>query len=408
MKKTNKSTKRKDNDGKNTNNIENDYTAVNQKITKIEEIEVGFKLLVLYPPENKYYKAEILGVKYTEHYEFYIHYLELNKRCDRWVKDSDLKLDGPIEQPKRRRIKRTDDEAKKYKAIRKNILEDKEEEKKEVDIKNIEDKMKNIQYIQMGNKKIEAWYFSPYPECLTNSVVYICEFCLFYFNQEQFQKHDCKLFHPPGNEIYRDEKLSFFEVDGHIQKNYCRNISLLSKLFLDHKTVYYDVDPFMFYVLCRYENDGYKIVGYFSKEKVSTQGYNLACILVLPQYQRLGYGKFLMDFSYVLSRRENKIASPEKPLSDLGLIGYLSYWKDVILQVLIDNDNITINNLSKITFITKEDIILTLLFYKLIKIYDNQIIFLVPENIKPRKNIVNEKCLIWTGNEFTDGSIKHL
>ena len=37
----------------------------------------------------------------------------------------------------------------------------------------------------------------------------------------------------------------------------------------DHKTLYYDVDPFLFYVLCEKDAKGYHIVGYFSKEKHS-------------------------------------------------------------------------------------------------------------------------------------------
>lgn len=32
-----------------------------------------------------------------------------------------------------------------------------------------------------------------------------------------------------------------FEVDGSVNKIYCQNICLLAKLFLDHKTLYYDV-----------------------------------------------------------------------------------------------------------------------------------------------------------------------
>ena len=42
---------------------------------------------------------------------------------------------------------------------------------------------------------------------------------------------------------------------------YCQNLCLLSKLFLDHKTLYYDVDPFMFYVMCERDENGYHMVG---------------------------------------------------------------------------------------------------------------------------------------------------
>ena len=30
--------------------------------------------------------------------------------------------------------------------------------------------------------------------------------------------------------------------------------SLYERLFLDHKTLYYDVDPFLFYVMCEYDD----------------------------------------------------------------------------------------------------------------------------------------------------------
>lgn len=42
---------------------------------------------------------------------------------------------------------------------------------------------------------------------------------------------------------------------------------------------------------------GFHIVGYFSKEKESTEDYNVACILTLPPYQRKGYGTLLIEFS---------------------------------------------------------------------------------------------------------------
>jgi len=57
-------------------------------------------------------------------------------------------------------------------------------------------------------------------------------------------------------------------VNGSEAKVYCQCLCLLAKLFLDHKTLYYDVDPFLFYVLCEVGSDGgHRIAGYFSKEK---------------------------------------------------------------------------------------------------------------------------------------------
>lgn len=156
--------------------------------------------------------------------------------------------------------------------------------------------------------------------------LYVCEFTLNFFQQRaQLLQHvsKVKLRRPPGDEIYRNGNISMFEIDGHREKVFCQNLCFLAKLFLDHKTLYYDVDLFLFYVLCECDERGAHIVGYFSKEKKSEQGYNLACILTLPAYQRKGYGKALISMSYELSRIERKVrhgllAQHCEPLRDLS------------------------------------------------------------------------------------------
>lgn len=78
---------------------------------------------------------------------------------------------------------------------------------------------------------------------------------------------------------------------------YCQNLCLLSKLFLDHKSLFYDVEPFLFYVMTEVDEVGARFVGYFSKEKRSPKDYNVSCIMTLPVRQRRGWGNLLIDFS---------------------------------------------------------------------------------------------------------------
>lgn len=228
-------------------------------------------------------------------------------------------------------------------------------------------RVRNLNRIQMGAYEIEPWYFSPYPASFTNAeIVYICEFCLSYYDSLlsfERHRHKCTLLHPPGNEIYRDDHFSFFEIDGRRQRRWCRNLCLLSKLFLDHKTLYYDVDPFLFYCMTTRDSHGCHMVGYFSKEKESAEGYNVACILTLPQYQRRGYGLLLIAFSYELSKREGRLGSPEKPLSDLGLLGYRAYWAQAVVDVLMQegrDDKITIEEIGALSAMTTPDVLHTL------------------------------------------------
>ncbi|TDZ14789.1 Histone acetyltransferase esa-1 [Colletotrichum orbiculare MAFF 240422] len=250
-------------------------------------------------------------------------------------------------------------------------------------------RIRNISKVQFGKHDLFPWYFSPYPESFgQEDVIYICEFCLGYYgDSKSFFRHrqKCTLQHPPGNEIYRDDSVSFFEIDGRRQRTYCRNLCLLSKMFLDHKTLYYDVDPFLFYIMASRDDKGCHIIGYFSKEKESADGYNVACILTLPQYQRKGYGRLLIQFSYELSKIEGKLGSPEKPLSDLGLLSYRQYWGENILDLLVGynerGEKATIEAISSQLAVIPQDIEHTLQALKMQVYHKGEHKIVIPENL---------------------------
>ncbi|KAI8367822.1 acyl-CoA N-acyltransferase [Choanephora cucurbitarum] len=442
-----------------------------QKITHSKGVE-----------ESEFRKAEILSSRTTNtnDLEFYVHYTEFNKRLDEWVSIKRLDFDRPIEFP----VKKSKTDAQKKErsstpsssvnrknlkkkvafdesapstpsAVDKVVLgnEDEHGETVEMDAHDDDDeepsgfskvneieklrtsgsmtqsvqeiaRVKNLNKIQMGQHEVESWYFSPYPvEYAYCDTLYICEFCLcYYVSYKQLTRHRarCQLHHPPGNEIYRHEEISFFEIDGRKQKTYCRNLCLLSKLFLDHKTLYYDVDPFLFYCMTERDEKGYHLIGYFSKEKESSENYNVACILTLPQYQRLGYGRLLIAFSYELSKAEGRTGSPEKPLSDLGLLSYRAYWTETIVEVLLNStEEITIEEISQRTSITTQDILHTLQNIGALKYYRGQHIICLGDKVveqwrrndekkRRRKRVIVPGKLDWKPLHFTASQLRFL
>ncbi|KAG0207221.1 Histone acetyltransferase [Mortierella sp. GBA30] len=285
-------------------------------------------------------------------------------------------------------------------------------------------RVKNLNLIQIGKHEVETWYFSPYPvEYAHLPVMYICEFCLSYFPAvKQLSRHrtKCSLQHPPGNEIYRKDDISFFEIDGRKQKVYCRNLCLLSKLFLDHKTLYYDVDPFLFYVMTMRDEDGAHLIGYFSKEKESSEQYNVACILTLPQYQRMGFGRLLIAFSYELSKVEKRLGSPEKPLSDLGLLSYRAFWSETIVGLLIEQQKtgieLSIDDIANRTAFQPTDVLHTLQNLNALKYYHGQYVIVLSDTViknaeramKKKKREVDPKALNWKPIHFTATQLRFL
>uniref|UniRef100_A0A8C2I0Y8 Histone acetyltransferase n=1 Tax=Cyprinus carpio TaxID=7962 RepID=A0A8C2I0Y8_CYPCA len=259
-----------------------------------------------------------------------------------------------------------------------------------------------IKTIVFGRYELDTWYHSPYPEEYARlGRLYMCEFCLKYMkSQTILRRHmaKCVWKHPPGDEVYRKGAISVFEVDGKKNKIYCQNLCLLAKLFLDHKTLYYDVEPFLFYVMTEADNTGCHLVGYFSKEKNSFLNYNVSCILTMPQYMRQGYGKMLIDFSYLLSKVEEKVGSPERPLSDLGLISYRSYWKEVLLRYLhnFQGKEISIKEISQETAVNPVDIVSTLQSLQMLKYWKGKHLIL------KRQDLIDD----WKTKEAKRGSNK--
>ncbi|XP_032393880.1 histone acetyltransferase KAT8 [Etheostoma spectabile] len=380
--------------------------------------------------DKTWHTAEVIQSRLNEQEgreEFYVHYVGFNRRLDEWVGKARLALTKTVkdavrksteigsvgdlgEQPERkitRNQKRKHDEIN---HVQKTYAEmDPTTAALEKEHEAIT-KVKYVDKIQIGNFEIDAWYFSPFPEDYGKQPkLWICEYCLKYMKYEKTFRHHlshCQWKQPPGKEIYRRSNISVYEVDGRDHKIYCQNLCLLAKLFLDHKTLYFDVEPFIFYILTEVNKQGAHIVGYFSKEKESPDGNNVACILTLPPYQRRGYGKFLIAFSYELSKLESAVGSPEKPLSDLGKLSYRSYWSWVLLEILRDfRGTLSIKDLSQMTSITQSDIISTLQSLNMVKYWKGQHVIcvtpkLVEEHLKSAQYkkppiTVDTMCLKW-------------
>lgn len=95
---------------------------------------------------------------------------------------------------------------------------------------------------------------------------------------------------------------------------------------------------------------------------MSWDNNNLACILIFPPWQRKGLGALLIAVSYEISRREKTIGGPEKPISDLGKMGYIKYWSSEVARYLLDVEAdrknkgvVSLDDISTGTWICVED-----------------------------------------------------
>lgn len=229
------------------------------------------------------------------------------------------------------------------------------------------------------------------PEGLIDTL-YICDTCFRYTSEsKEMAIHIPKCpyrLQLPGRVVYDSPYYQIRKVDGARHLLYVQCLSLFAKLFLDHKSICYALETFDFYILTtsvanlqgvnqfalnnsevelakgqpppaavQIPSDGLeagkrapkpepapalvptelssplssqRVVGFFSKEKVSWDNYNLACITIFPPFQKRGLGKLLIEYSYYLSRKSKIVGTPERPLSTEGFLTYLKYWSNTI------------------------------------------------------------------------------
>lgn len=199
-----------------------------------------------------------------------------------------------------------------------------------------------ISEVVLEGVRMAPQFSSPYPEEYTkHPTLHLCGGCLAYFSSELAlarHKRKCRHVFPPGQLLYLDmDNVAIFLVEGQRRKAYCQSLCMLAKMFLNHKTLYYDVEPFLFYLVGEVRDKQFIMQGYFSKE-IEAGANNLSCIVVLPPYRKLGLGSFMIDFSYHLTRTTSSppyVAGPEQPLSEDGERAYLAYWKDSIARYVL-------------------------------------------------------------------------
>lgn len=122
----------------------------------------------------------------------------------------------------------------------------------------------------------------------------------------------------------------------------------------------------------------------------------------------------MIDFSYMLSRREGKIGTPEKPLSNLGLMSYRRYWAEVIIDYLDTHhdSSISLQDISARTGVNLHDIISTMQSLNMIKYWRTKHVLVKRSDLhheyakkkaSGNRTAIEEKLLRWTPLLATDG-----
>ncbi|KAF3941198.1 hypothetical protein ABW19_dt0202593 [Dactylella cylindrospora] len=161
---------------------------------------------------------------------------------------------------------------------------------------------------------------------------------------------------------FGDGKYEIYEADGANPDHqaFLQRMCLFGKFFIQNKSIWYEFDNFLFYILVEktspdqkgkqklntkfkeegdeihsHNGDTFSYCGFFSKEKTSYDDNNLSCIILYPPYRSQGLGGALIDFSYHVTKMMGKVGGPEKPISELGKRGYIGYWTRAIAGAIL-------------------------------------------------------------------------
>lgn len=157
----------------------------------------------------------------------------------------------------------------------------------------------------------------------------------------------------PFTPIYTESEFKIAKLGNQRTKQV---LSVISQMFISTKTVFYEVDMYDYYIL--YDKE---IIGYFSSYKDGS--FLLNCFLVMPCFQKQGWGTVLLDFAYSKQTRDAKdpaksevqnVVSAEKPYSKKAIMCFRKYWKYKVLR------GKTVNEIAKLSNLSIDDVIIGL------------------------------------------------
>ncbi|CAI5466354.1 unnamed protein product [Closterium sp. Yama58-4] len=113
---------------------------------------------------------------------------------------------------------------------------------------------------------------------------------------------------------------------------------------------------------------------------------HLSSVVVLPPFQRRGFGRCLISVAYDMAAALQQRLVPKPPLSDLGNVAFRSFWRWQLLRFLKKlQGSCSIDSLSKSTALQSEDIRTALKQLKLTKYLDASGNISVPPSVLSKK-----------------------